>query len=219
MGTKKNLAAHLRWWARHVDRPWVVPRSNAQLGIVNRRYVTNEDKTRVLDERLDRVTDPHARMSLRLQEAFGLRREEAIKFNPAYADRGNRLVLKASWCKGGRPREIPIRAAQQRRTLDAAHRLAGNGSLIPPQRKFHEQRDVYVKQVTRAGFDRMHGLRHAYAQRRYQELAGWPCPIAGGPPRKSIRGGRREADRKARQTIAREMGHGRIEVVARYLGN
>jgi hypothetical protein len=48
-------------------------------------------------------------MSLRLQAAFGLRREEAVKFQPSYADRGDRLALKASWCKGGRAREIPVR--------------------------------------------------------------------------------------------------------------
>ena len=45
----------------------------------------------------------------RWQAAFGLRRAESIKIQPAWADRGNALVLRASWCKGGRERSIPMR--------------------------------------------------------------------------------------------------------------
>ena len=48
-------------------------------------------------------------MSLRLQQAFGLRREEALKIQPRWADRGEHLHLKASWTKGGRERTVPIR--------------------------------------------------------------------------------------------------------------
>ncbi|WP_425050445.1 integrase domain-containing protein [Pseudomaricurvus hydrocarbonicus] len=63
--------------------------------------------------------------SLELQGAFGLRREEAIKFVPAYADQDNRRGLKASWTKGGKAREIPVLTPEQRSVLDRAHRLAG----------------------------------------------------------------------------------------------
>ena len=41
-------------------------------------------------------------MSLELQRAFGLRREEAMKFQPSYADQKDHITLKASWTKGGR---------------------------------------------------------------------------------------------------------------------
>ena len=40
--------------------------------------------------------------------AFGLRREESLKIQPGWADRGDTLVLKDSWTKGGRSREIPM---------------------------------------------------------------------------------------------------------------
>lgn len=73
-------------------------------------FVTNQTKARELSTAALRlVLDEHVRMSLRLQELFGLRREESIKVSPAYADRGDQLVLKASWCKGGRARELPVR--------------------------------------------------------------------------------------------------------------
>ena len=62
-------------------------------------------------------------MSLELQQAFGLRREEAIKMSPTIADQGDRLVLKASWTKGGKAREIPIRTPEQRAALWRQHKL------------------------------------------------------------------------------------------------
>ena len=48
IGTVKNRMAHVRSWAKHVGRPGVVP-VNAALGLANREYVTNEDKSVVLD--------------------------------------------------------------------------------------------------------------------------------------------------------------------------
>ena len=119
-GTMKNRMSALRWWAEHIGRPGVVG-TNAAHGIGERRYVTNEDRSRGLDpEKLARVKDPHVAMSLRLQAAFGLRREEAIKFTPAYADRGDRVRIMASWAKGGPAREIPLWNEGQRSVLDAA---------------------------------------------------------------------------------------------------
>ena len=55
----------------------------------------------------------------------------------------------------------------------------------------------------------MHGLRHAYAQNRYEELTGWKAPAAGGPDSKSLTPEQRELDREARLTISRELGHER----------
>jgi hypothetical protein len=77
---------------------------------------------------LAKVTDPSVRLSLRLQTEFGLRRAESLKIRPAWADRGDRLVLKDSWTKGSRPREIPIRTEAQRVLLDKARRSLGVGA-------------------------------------------------------------------------------------------
>ena len=161
----KNRTAHIRWWAKRVGRPGVVP-ANGELGIANREYVTNEDRSTVLDpERLARVKDPHVAMALRLEAAFGLRREEAIKFAPARDDRGGCIRLKGSTTKGGRPREVPVRHAAQRQLLDEARRLVGSGALIPPRRNYRQQLKVYESQTREAGLYRMHGLRH-YSGRR-----------------------------------------------------
>jgi hypothetical protein len=84
-----------------------LPADNTQLGVAERRYVTNVSKARELGTGLEQITDVHVRMSLQLQAAFGLRREEAIKFQPSYADRGNHIALTGSWTKGSRKRTVP----------------------------------------------------------------------------------------------------------------
>ena len=218
VGTMKNRTAHVRWWAKHVGRPGVVP-SNDELGIARREYVTNEDRSVVLDpDKLALVKDPHVVMALRLEADFGLRREEAIKFTPSRDDRGDRIRLKGSTTKGGRPREIPVRNESQRRLLDEVRRLAGGGALIPPDRNYRQQLKVYENRTREAGLYRMHGLRHHYAMTRYEEIAGWKAPAAGGPSRRTLTGARRRIDTAARRTIARELGHDRIAVVAQYIG-
>ncbi len=165
-GTLKNRLSHLRWWAEKIGKSGILPADNTQLGVSERRYVTNVSKARELGSGLDLVTDAHVRMSLKLQAVFGLRREEAIKFQPSYADRGDHLALKGSWTKGGRERTVPITTPEQREVLQAAHHLAGAGSLIPAHKTYIQQRHVYDGQCKTAGLSHMHGLRHQYAQSR-----------------------------------------------------
>jgi hypothetical protein len=157
-------------------------------------------------------------MSLRLQAAFGLRREESIKIQLAWADRGHVLALKDSWTKGGRPREIPVRTAEQRQLLQEARSLAGQGSLIPAQKSYVEQLRRFEHQCAAAGIRRVHGLRHQYAQNRYRELTGWSAPAAGGPHARELTTSQREIDHAARLKISAELGHEREQVVAVYLG-
>jgi len=86
IGTLKNRMAVIRWWAHKVDKQNVVARSNKHSGIPDRRFLTNESKAKtVTRSQLDQVRDEHVRMSLELQQAFGLRREEAMKFQPSFA--------------------------------------------------------------------------------------------------------------------------------------
>ena len=218
-GTIKNRMAAIRWGANKGDKRNVVARSNEHYGIPDRRFVTNKSKAKtVTGEQLEKVRDEHVRMSLELQQAFGLRREEAMKIQPMFADRGDHLFLKGSWTKGGRERIVPIRTEQQREVLNRARRLAGRGSLIPSNRNYVHQMRVYEGNTRRAGLHHMHGLRHAYAQNRYEELTGWSCTAVGGPVAKELTPEQRERDREARLTISRELGHERTAVVGAYLG-
>lgn len=219
LGTIKNRMAELRWWAERIGKQNIIARDNSFYGIGDRQYVTNVSKARQLTSgELDRITDPYTAMSLRLQAAFGLRRAESIKIQPEWADRGKHIVLKDSWTKGGRSREIPIRNDEQRRVLDEAKALAGKGSLIPADQSFVEQLRRFEHQCATGGVHRVHGHRHQYAQVRYQELTGWQAPAAGGPSSKELTPEQHELDRVARLAISAELGHEREQITAVYLG-
>lgn len=210
IGTIKNRMSALRWWAEKIDKQNVVARSNKHYGIPDRCYVAKKSKAKKITlEQLGRVKDEYVRMSLELQRAFGLRREEAMKFIPRYADQGNHIRLKGSWTKGGKPRKVPVRTEGQREVLDRARGLADSGSLIPSHRSYVQHLRVYENSTLRAGLSKLHGLRHAYAQERYEELTGWKCPVIGESNNKSLSQEQREQDRGARLIISQELGHGR----------
>lgn len=212
-GTIKNRMCGLRWWAQKVNKASIIPRTNEELGI-EARTRSGDDKAQKLD--LDKVSAlPCERMQMttRLMAAFGLRMEEALKFRACIADKGESLVLKGSWCKGGRAREIPITLERQRDLLAQAHELVGKGSMIPNDKNYIQHRKAFEHQTLKAGFTNLHGLRHNYAQARYKMLTGTPCPKAGGAA-----SNKSQADLEARQQISAELGHGRLEITKVYLG-
>jgi integrase len=219
VGTLKNRLSALRWWAKKVNKPSIIARDNSVYGIGNREYVARESRAQALDEsKLTRIEDKYVRMSVRLQAAFGLRREEAIKFNPSYAIQDDHIRLKSSWTKGGRARTVPITNEYQRRLLVEVMTLAKGGSLIPPHLNYVKQLHHYEKQTANAGLSRLHGLRHAYAQRRYLELTGRVCPVAGGLPSNEQNPKQRALDHEARAAISHELGHARAAICAVYIG-
>lgn len=218
-GTIKNRMAALRWWAEKIGKPNIVARSNDHYGIERRVHVTNVSKAReLMTEELARITDYCSRLSLRFQAEFGLRREESIKVQPVWADRGNWLALKDSWTKGGKYREIPILTVSQRALLDEAKQYVGKGSLIPADMRYVDQLHRFDHQCDKAGINHVHGHRHAYAQRRYFELTGWQCPALGGPKSHELTPAQKAIDSAARLQISAELGHGREQITAVYLG-
>ena len=218
-GTLKNRLSVLRWWAGKVNKSGVVAQDNSAYGIGTRVLVTNQSKAQALDEaKLAKIEDEYVRMSVRLQAAFGLRREEAIKFSPSYAFRGNHIALKASWTKGGRPRTIPITNGYQYVLLKQVMELAKGGALIPAHLNYVQQQRRYDRQTRKAGMRKLHGLRHGYAQRRYRQLTRWNCPARGGTVSKDLSPEQRVIDQEARLTISHELGHGRASITAVYLG-
>ena len=219
-GTIKNRMSALRWWAEKIGKENIIARTNATYGIPDRVFVTNISKAKELAVgQIENIRTLCIRISLRLQAAFGLRRAESIKIVPSWADRGNSLVLKASWCKGGREREIPIRTLEQRQLIDEAKALVKGKSLVAPG--YTTYRD-YLKhfryECERVGIHAFHGHRHFYAQSRYKDLTGWECPARGGPTSKQLMPKQKAIDREAREVISHEMGHGREQVTAVYCG-
>ena len=219
VGTLKNRLSALRWWAKKVNKPSIIARDNSIYGIGKRECVAKESKAQEQDERkLSLISDPFAKLSIRLQAAFGLRREESIKFSPSYAVQSDYIKLKASWTKGGRARTVPIRNDEQRQLLEEIKTLVKGGSLIPADFNYVQQLNHYQRQLRNACLTKLHGLRHAYAQQRYFELTGWKAPVAGGPTSKQLTPAQLAPDYEARAIVSRELGHARAEISAVYLG-
>jgi site-specific recombinase XerD len=216
--TIKNRLSALRHLSILLRKPGLVP-SNQALNIGKRNYVSTRNRA-LYQPDFSKITHPYLRVSLELQRVFGLRREESLKIKPHLADKRNSLELSPSWCKGGRGRYVPILTEDQRYWLDKAKEVAGRAgnSLIPPDKNYIRHRYCYDKQVQQAGLRNLHGLRHAYAQRRYKELTGWEAPINGGPPSKDFTPEQKEIDRQARMVLTEELGHGRVQIVKNYCG-
>ncbi|GMU47768.1 MAG: hypothetical protein AMXMBFR26_25500 [Porticoccaceae bacterium] len=70
--------------------------------------------------------------------------------------------------------------------------------------------------MTRCGLGvTSHGLRHGYAQEKYQDLSGLPPPIAGADPKQVDLVKHREAGIE----VSRDLGHGRLAVTTSYYGS
>jgi len=217
--TIKNRMSALRWWSEKIGKKEVVFKRNDDYKIDRRETVARKSKALVVDDEvINSISDPFVRASVSLQVVFPLRREEAMKICPVKADRGDFLHLDRSWCKGGRERDIPIITSEERKVLDEAKAIAGNGSLIPAHLNYKQQMKLFEKLTHKAGIGHTHGFRHANAQKRFEKEAGFKSPVNGGPKRNEMSDVEKAADDKARLQVSKELGHSRKEVAGAYLG-
>ena len=212
-GTIKNRLGHLRWWTEAVGKQSIM-QSNTDYGIPQREAFKGNRAQKLNSTKLQAIPDAHIQISLRLMAAFGLRREEALKFQPVWADQGNTIRLKGTWTKGGRDRTIPIVTERQRSLLNEAKALVQNSqrSLIPEGKTYIQHLKRYENLTLKAGLRNNHSLRHNYAQWRYLKLTGHHCIARSGVVLDKA------VDFEVRLQIARELGHGRIDVTNTYLG-
>ena len=217
-GTLQNYMSDIRWWVEKIGKTCIMHPSNEHYGIPPRDHTPTNKAQCLTEDKFLQIENEYVRMSVRLQQAFGLRREESIKFRPSYADQKTFVRLKGSWTKGGRPREIPITEPSQRELLDQVRAFVGTDSLIPPESLYKHQDTQYKNATLRAGLNNLHGLRHGYAQRRYLRLTGWYPPSAGGLKFKELTKIEQKIDQEVRLIVSRELGHNRIEITRVYLG-
>ena len=216
IATIKNRLAYIRWLGEKLGKE--LP-TNQKLEIENRKYSDNtKNKAQEINNyKLAKLTY-RQQLAVRLQREFGLRREESLKFNPVYADKGNRIELKASWTKGGRARSIPILTEKQRELLKEIKDFVGNNSLIEKEKTYKQAMEHFTTRCQRAEIKNVHGFRHAYAQDRYLVLTGRNCPKAGGLTSKELNLKQKQQDFEARMIISEELGHSREAITIQYLG-
>jgi hypothetical protein len=217
--TIKNYMSKLRKTAVLIGNPKLVKPDNATYQIDKRSYKPLQNKA-IHQIDLSKCTDPYIRLSLEGQALFGLRREESMKFIFSEAYQGNTLKIMPSWTKGGIGRTLNITNEAQKQWLDKiAAFVPSSKSLIPQDRTYKQHLSHYQAQAKLMGVSKLHGLRHAYAQQRYQELTnGLICPIQGGTKYQLMTNSEKIRDRKARNIISRELGHSRINITKIYLG-
>ena len=224
--TIKNYMSKLRTTARLLDNANLIKPDDAAYHIDKRSYAPTQNKA-IHQIDLTKCTDPYIRLSLEGQALFGLRREESMKFTVRDAIDGNTIIIKPSWTKGGIGRAVDITNDAQREWLNKVARLVPPGhSLIPHDRSYKQHLNHYEAQAKLMGVCKLHGLRHAYAQRRYKELTrlldpngqGFNCPIDGGNPYKSLSITEKIIDRQARQILSRQLGHSRVSITRIYCG-
>jgi len=162
-----------------------------------------------------------------LAQATGMRLREAILADlPRLSREANDLgrINIQDGTKGGRagasaPRWIAV-DNHVRDALGFARPVspAGSHNLIGPDESYLN----VLQEIIRPARDMLHShnlkgfheLRAAYACERYEQITQHRAPINGGHCCQLYR----NLDREARRQISYELGHGRIDVVAAYVG-
>ncbi|AJA14281.1 MULTISPECIES: integrase domain-containing protein [Pseudomonas] len=162
-----------------------------------------------------------------LARATGMRLREAVLADLPRLSREARDIGKINiqdGTKGGRagasaPRWIAV-DDHIRGALAFARQVSpvGSRNLIAP----HESYLSLLQKIIRPARDILHShnlkgfheLRAAYACERYEQITQHPAPISGGNRCQVDR----HLDREARRQISYALGHGRIDVVATYIG-
>ncbi|MFO8488051.1 integrase domain-containing protein [Legionella pneumophila serogroup 1] len=223
--TIKNYMSKLRKLSIWINKPELIKPSNDQYKIDKRNYVPTHNKA-ITNVDFSKCENPMIRLSLEAQCLFGLRREESMKLVISEAWRGDRLILKPSWTKGGIGRSIDITNNEQKEWLEKAIKRVPHGhSLIPKGKTYKQYLRQYQTETEKLGLKNCHGLRHAYAQKRYHEITSqlspdkqpYMCPIEGGKPSKFLSPSEKAIDLEARGIISRELGHSRISITKNYL--
>ncbi|HAT7914065.1 TPA: integrase [Legionella pneumophila] len=224
--TIKNYMAKLRKVASVLNKPELVKQGNDSYQINKRNYVPQYNKA-INNVDFSKCSDPMIRLSLEVQSLFGLRREESMKIVLSDAWQGNKLVIKPSWTKGGIGRDIKLTNEQQRLWLiNATKQVPAGQSLIPKEKTYKNHLAQYHEMIEKMGLSKCHGLRHAYAQRRYHEITksydktgnGLICPIQGGRVYKELNPLEKYWDKTAREIISQSLGHSRLSITKIYLG-
>ena len=212
VNTVMNLATGERWESVSPTKDCAIPqRSHARTTATPDQEKINSALSSVADSRMQAVSGLMHALGLRSKEASLIDAQKAIKEATE-----RRAVTISDGTKGGRKREVAITHQGQLQALQRAAEVQGNHtSMIPADQSWAKGRDGDLRDfrepVQAHGVDRLHDLRAAYANQRFEELTGHASPLNGGHWDRTL-------DREASERLAEELGHGRIEVLAAYIG-
>lgn len=184
----------------------------------------NQKTVRQCADQLRRNGHERVAATVEVARALGLRLREASMLNARVAlgqVKKHGAINITAGTKGGRghrvDRWVPVSGATIGCLIRAA-KAQGRGRNLIPANLTWKQWNSHVHHVWAAvrgdyGLKKIHDLRAAYACDRYRQLTGSAAPVFAGRLLAD-----RNTDRAARQTIAQELGHARLDVGASYIG-
>lgn len=242
VATIKEYLSGVRTVANHFGNERIAP-DNRAFGLENRVYVTNQDKSvpQAVYERAvtvlkssDNIQEQRVAAQLMLQRELGLRKEESFKFNPERAHLSDGRVYISDGTKGGRERVLHTVTARAVDAIAYAKTVVSGANTMANTMTERQWNNLFYRTITAHGITKeqcgasAHGLRHAYAQERYQALSGFAAPAkfatraAFRENAQRVAGSAwRKMDQDARLLLKGELGHGpdRDDVVSVYVGS
>jgi hypothetical protein len=212
-------------------------RSDRQIRVAPVEFVGQRSRTRTdppagLDQNVVRQCadllrqNGHKRVAATVEvaRALGLRLKEASLLNARVAlgqVKKHGEVNITAGTKGGRghrvDRWVPVSGTAVGCLVRAARAQGTSRNLVPShltwKQWYSHIHRVWASVRGDFGLKKIHDLRAAYACDRYKQMTGSVAPVIAGRQLAD-----RNTDRAARQTIAQELGHARIEVIASYIG-
>lgn len=178
-----------------------------------------------LSERLGAQLELQRQLGLRFKESTLIDAKETLQ----YAEMTGLIRIEYG-TKGGLIREYPIVEQSQINALrDAARIQDKDRSIIPSNLSWVQYKNQCYREISKTNI-LFHGERHSYANRRFEELSGVKSPIQSGishgNPHHKFMAKKlhisvveaRHLDYEVRFQIAKELGHGRVNVTNNYLG-
>ncbi|WP_292931425.1 integrase domain-containing protein [Noviherbaspirillum sp.] len=239
------LASTLRTFSEWIGKSGLVlppERYGIDPALFARTYVAQQDKSWTahdvdIPQMLARVAriDERVAIMLELVWRFGLRRKEAVMFQPHLAVVPAGLVPVDGpvaehyiaclsierGTKGGRLRLVPLVSDAQRDVIERAKRFAPypTSYLGHPGKTLLQALDRYKNVLSQAGITKKelgitgHGLRHQFAGDKYFDLANVACPVRGGEPMRDP-----ELMERVLRAVSEQLGHSRPNITTAYCG-
>lgn len=222
----QNLLSAVNTVMHLTPKQWQSVSPTKECGIAERSQVriepvlTQREPLSVALQTLREAGDYRGAAVAELARELGLRSKEAALLNAHSAlreaqNKGHITITNGT--KGGRAREVPVLHERQLEALkNASHAQENARAVMPADKNWAQYRNELQKvreTLKENGFAGLHDLRSAYAADRYEQITGQAAPInnEGFITDKA-------ADYTAREQITTELGHGRIDVVAAYIG-
>lgn len=229
-GTIEAYVSCLRTLCAWMKKPGMIQPLVKYAPEIKRTYAAQHDKSFTGSE-VDfwsvwnevNAEDKYTAMQLLLIKAFGLRKEEAIRFKPIVNDIGPAIQV-FDGPKGGRPRLVPIQNDFQMAVLAICKNFvlqSGNPkrNVGHPDRTLLQEEKRYANVMAKVGLTKKgkgvtgHGLRAEYAIDRMIE-GGIVATVRGGAGL-----GEGSFDTKAAALrVSENLGHGRLSVMPAYGG-